>query len=454
MTQPTPTLIEAPRPPKAPGMPILGNAHHFMGDPMPFFLDMYERLGPIFRIQMLNQKFVVMGGLEANRFLAQEGETHFTSETLFGKFGVELGSAEFLVAIDGEPHRHWRKVMQRGYSKGGVAPHLDSFAELTYRAARQWRSGETINVRDAMQRLVTKQLGLALTHHDPAPHFEAIQRYFNTLLSVYVIKRWPRLMLLDPRYRRARAEAMALARQVLAEHRNGDDRSHPDLIDDLLKAKDINGRPMSEGDLLAATVGPYFAGMDTVANTLGFMLYAVHKHPDVLRRIRAEVDEHFADGVPPWRKLPKLQALYGATLETLRRYPVTPFTPRGVVKPFSFAGRRVEAGEEVLILNGLTHFLPEFFPDPFKFDVDRYTAPRKEHRQGVGIFAPYTLGAHACLGAGIAEVQLMVTAGALVRAVSLELSAPDYEIKTKMMPIPGPDPRFKLRVVGHRLGSS
>src|SRR5690606_24059192 len=154
----------------------------------------------------------------------------------------------------------------------------------------------------------------------------------------------------------------------------------PDLIDDLLTARDWEGDLLLEDDILAATVGPFFAGMDTVANTMGFMVYAILKHPDVLERILPEVDEHFAAGIPPWRELPKLQALYGATIETLRRYPVAPFTPRGVVKPFTFAGHRVEAGQQVIIANGLTHFLPEFFPDPWKFDIDRYAPPRNEHR--------------------------------------------------------------------------
>lgn len=104
----------------------------------------------------------------------------------------------------------------------------------------------------------------------------------------------------------------------------------------------------------------------------------------------------------------------------------------------------------MIFANGLTHFLPEFFPDPWKFDVTRYIAPRKEHKQGQGIFAPYTLGPHTCLGAGVAEVQLMVTVGAMLRAVKLELTHPNYEIKTKLMPIPCPDPKFQIRVMEHR----
>ncbi|MBP8002872.1 MAG: cytochrome P450 [Chloroflexi bacterium] len=441
----------APLPPKVPGLPLLGSALDFLYRPIELFLDAYHRFGPIFRIQAANQQFVVLAGLEANRFMAHVGEEFLSSEPLFGEFAQQMGSPNFLVAIDGPPHRHMRKVMQRGYSKGGIAPHLDHFAQLTYERAAQWRAGETILVRDQLQRLVTEQLGLALTNHSSGDHFDAIRIYLSTLLNVLTIKRWPRFMLHMPRYRNAKRQVMAMARQVVDAHRASSEGRAPDLIDDLLTAQDWEGNPLLEDDILAATVGPFFAGMDTVANTMGFMVYAILKHPDVLARILPEVDEHFAHGVPPWRELPQMKALYGATIETLRRYPVAPFTPRGVVTPFTFAGYQVEAGQQVIIANGLTHFLPEFFPEPFTFDIDRYAPPRNEHRQGTGVFAPYTLGPHTCLGAGAAEVQLMVTVGALLRAVRLELDPAHYEIKTKLTPIPSPDPKFRVRVVESRL---
>ena len=440
-----------PIPPRVPGLPILGNALDFLNRPMEFFLDCYHKYGPIFRITAANQKFVVMAGLEANRFFSQDKDEIFSSEPLFGEFAGQMGSKNFMVAQDGVPHRHMRKVMQRGYSKSGLAPHLDDMARLTYKTAHTWTPGKTIYARDAFQRLVTEQLGTALTNHSSSEHFDAIRIYLGTLLNVLVIKRQPRFMLSLPRYINARNKVMEFAKLVLDEHRHSTDEHAPDLVDDLLAAVDWNGDPLKENDLLAATIGPFFAGMDTVANTMGFMIYAILKHPEVYEAIQKEVDEFFADGIPPYQELPKLQALYAATIETLRRYPVAPFTPRGVTRPFDFAGHHVEAGQEIIIVNGLTHYLPEFFPDPWKFDINRYIAPRKEHKQGQGIFAPYTLGPHTCLGAGVAEVQLMVTVGAMLRAVKLELETPDYEIKTRLMPIPGPDPKFKVRVTEHKM---
>jgi cytochrome P450 len=439
-----------PIPPLVSGLPVLGNALDFLNRPMEFFVESYHKYGPIFRIQVANQSYVVLGGLEANRFLAQAPDYMFSSEPLFGDFAKEMDAPSSPVTLDGEPHRHMRKVMQRGYSKSGLAPHLNNMARLTYQTAHSWTPGKTIFARDEFQRLVTEQLGTALANHSAREYFESTRYYLGTLLAVLAMKTQPRIMLSMPRYKNARKKVMEFAQIVLEEHRQpGHDHNH-DLVDDLLAAVDWNGNPLKENDLLAATIGPFFAGMDTVANTMGFMLYAILKHPEVYEAIQKEVDEHFADGIPSYQDLPKLQTLYAATIETLRRYPVAGFTPRGVMQPFDFAGHHVKAGQNIIFVNGLTHFLPEYFPNPWDFDINRYIAPRKEHKQGQGVFAPYTLGAHTCLGAGIAEVQLMVTVGALIRAVRLELERPDYELKIKQMPIPGPELKFKLRVVEHR----
>ena len=269
-------------------------------------------------------------------------------------------------------------------------------ARLTYQTAHSWTPGKTIFARDEFQRLVTEQLGTALANHSAREYFKSTRYYLGTLLAVLAMKTQPRIMLSLPRYKNARKKVMEFAQIVLDEHRQPGNDHDPDLVDDLLAAVDWNGNPLQENDLLAATIGPFFAGMDTVANTMGFMLYAILKHPEVYEAIQKEVDENFADGIPAYQDLPKLQTLYAATIETLRRYPVAGFTPRGVMQPFDFAGHHVDAGENVIFVNGLTHFLEEYFPNPWDFDINRYIAPRREHKQGQGVFAPYTLGAHTC----------------------------------------------------------
>src|SRR5262249_5919131 len=91
---------------------------------------------------------------------------------------------------------------------------------------------------------------------------------------------------------------------------------------------------------------------------------------------------------------------------------------------FEFEGHTVEAGQPVLIATPVTNMLEEIFPDPLKFDPLRFFPPRNEHR-APGVFAPFLKGPHLCLGAGLAEVQVMLTVGLIIGTASLELCEPE-----------------------------
>jgi cytochrome P450 len=114
-----------------------------------------------------------------------------------------------------------------------------------------------------------------------------------------------------------------------------------------------------------------------------------------------------------------------------------------------FHGHQVREGEMVYIGTAVPHFLDQYYPDADRFDIDRYEKPRAEHMQ-VGAYSPYGRGHHTCLGKSQAEVLLAITMAKLVYDLDLELETPDYTLKTKAAPTPGPAMNFKVRVKGRR----
>ena len=141
--------------------------------------------------------------------------------------------------------------------------------------------------------------------------------------------------------------------------------------------------------------------------------------------------------------------MHRAALETMRMYPVTPLLIRTATNSFEFAGHRIAAGERVMIATAVPHYLPEFFPEPERFDVDRYGPERAEHKQPY-VYAPFGLGPHRCLGNGFAEVQIAATMATILHEVDLDLDRTDYSLKTTQIPLPAPDESFKVRVKGRR----
>ena len=168
-----------------------------------------------------------------------------------------------------------------------------------------------------------------------------------------------------------------------------------------------------------------------------------------MARLQSEADRLCADGTPTRGGLRGLDVTHRAAMETMRMYPVAPFLIRTVTNSFEFAGYRIPAGENVMIATMVPHYLPECFPEPDRFDIDRYTPERAEHRQPE-VYAPFGFGAHRCLGSGFAEVQIAVTMTTILHEVELELVPADYTLKTTQIPFPSPNKSFKVRVVRRR----
>ncbi|HRI28753.1 MAG TPA: cytochrome P450, partial [Chitinophagales bacterium] len=285
-----------------------------------------------------------------------------------------------------------------------------------------------------------------LANKAPGKYYKPLAFYVRTLLNVNIVRMWPRVALYRPKFLIAQERANKFGEKIIYEHLTAPKPEAPDLIDDLLQAVYEEGLELTRPELLLAVIGPFLAGMDTVTNTLATMIYALAKHRDVLKRLQKEVDDLFANGLPEVKDLNNMPIMHATLMETLRRYPVAPMVPRTVGEPFEFAGYRFEKGQTVYMAQGVTHFLPELFPNPYEFDIDRHLPPRNEYRQK-GALSPYGLGAHKCLGFQLGELQMMLTMATLIHMVDFKLTPANYELKMQTIPTLGPEAGFKVQLV-------
>ncbi|GLV59216.1 hypothetical cytochrome P450 [Dictyobacter sp. S3.2.2.5] len=407
----------------------------------------YSQYGPIFRVRALHLEYTIIAGLEANKFLAREGDRYLTVKKVYSGVATGLQSNNFILNHDGKKHRELRGILRRGYSKTAVIPSVPLIIRLTQEMARDWKKGERVFVVPALKRLITKQLGQVLLQYDPEGYFEDLQKFFTTTAETTVSNQLPEFVLKLPSFRHTQTRVFGLIDKVMAARAaTPPDPARRTLIDDVLAAVDDQGQPYPPDLLRAAIIGTYIAGIDTVALTCSFAVYALLKHPNVWERVVAEVRPIFQrTSNPTMEDLKEMKVLHAALLENFRYYPVGPGAPRTAAEDFEFGGYRIAKGSNVLVGTGVTHFQPQFFPDPFTFDIDRYLEPRHEQRQP-NIFVPFTVGEHTCLGAGMAEIQVMATIAALVNELDLTLDPPNYEVRYKTAPSRGPKHDLAVRV--------
>ena len=445
-----PAAVSSTLPPKAPGLPLIGNSLSMLNDPLAYLVDQYRERGPVFRVKMGFQNYWVLAGIEANKFLATEANDVCSSEGLFGDFARQLGGDYMLTVLHGEDHAYMRRVNRPGFARSALTPRVGVAVDVVRETVAQWEPGQTFPVLYTIRRMIADQIGLLTTGFKLGDDFDEMLFYLNTLMNVYALKIAPRAMLWRPRFKRAEARLQRLSDKILAYHREvpaGEGRPH-DYVDDFLENVRPDGQPFTPADLFNTTIGPFFAGMDTLASTVSFHLYALLRHRDAYERVMPEIEALFANGTPSVNEFRKADALHASAMETLRAYPVTPFTPRTARVDFEFAGFQIPAGTELMFGNTITHYLEEYFPEPERFSLNRWMGDAPPPAPNT--FTPFSLGQHTCLGAGLAEALMMLNLAAMLRYATLELETPDYTAPIKTMPLPNPGNDFRLRVVALR----
>ncbi len=440
---------DAPPAPVLAGLPLLGSTLDLLRGPLKVVMRGYHEHGSIFRIKALGRCYTVLAGTEANRMVIKLGD-NLLAEPEYHAFAEGMGTDNFVLSMDGPRHKHMRAVLKRGYSKSAIRPHIGMLVDSTRAEVGSWRPGQVIDIIPILKRLVTRQIGIALMGREPGGAVEDLQIFISTTVKCKLTRSHPAFLLRMPRYTGAIRRLRTLSREIAEDHRRRPPSTEPNIIDDLFAAVDMEGEPFAEDAAVAVVIGTFLAGLDTVAIATSFVLYNLLRYPEVLARVKAEVDEAFAgSSTLSVDALKGMHALHATILETLRMYPILAFVTREAKETFEFAGHRVDAGDKLMLAPVVPHFLAEHFPSPETFDIDRYILPRREH-QRPGVYAPFGVGPHICLGAGMAEVQLMVLLATIVRYVRLEYADPNYVLKVILDSSRRPDRKFKLRLSEHR----
>ncbi len=439
-------------------LPPLVDLSNVMQEEQPYVL-LYRTYGPVFRLPQPGQEpRLILAGPEINVFMARHEDEFFTTGEQWEQFDTMISQQPkggMTEARDGEANRKRRAQSSRQWSRARLLDQIPQMVDITLASTQDWQPGSRIAVHASMRRLVAEQLGRLLLGVSPGDYLDDFVTYLNTtIVNTLKVGNQGDARFDSPAYQRAVERVNEFGRLAYEAHlQHPEPNGTPDMIDDALQATSQYPEAYRLAILEHVALGPMLAGIDTVANSLSFMLYALLAHPEVLRRVQSEVDAARSQGTLSWEQLKQMPDLQGARMETLRRYPVAGGHRARVARPLTLAGYRLEAGQDVEVAMTVPHFLEEVYPNPMQFDLERFRPPRNEHRKP-GAYAPFGLGDHTCLGAGIAEVQLMVTMAILLPRYTLQFDPPDYQLVIEHHPTPVPGNQFQVQVIELRPSST
>ena len=303
---------------------------------------------------------------------------------------------------------------------------MAGYAEAAFPA---WQDGETMDVAAAMMKLTLAIAGKTLFNADLEG--EAVElggaltvanRYAIDQVSSFLPLPigWP-----TPRNLRAR-KAIARLNQtvyrVIAERRaSGTDPG--DILSMLLGAEEEgNGSKMNDSEVRDEVMTLFLAGHETTANALAWTFYLLSRHPEVYARLRTEIDGALGGRTPTMQDLPRMPYTMQVFKESMRLLS-SRLHHRARVARRGRAGPYKLPAKTTLFINiyGM-HRNAKYFPDPEKFDPDRFT-PEREKQLVRSSYIPFSGGPRICIGNQFALIEGHILLAALTQRVTFEATS-------------------------------
>ncbi len=310
-----------------------------------------------------------------------------------------------LITSDWSDHRRQRRLVQPAFHSARIAAYAEMMREECEAEVRSWQPGRPIDVSEAMQAMTARVTARTLFSTAIAP--EAVTE-IQQCLPVVIRGAYRRAV--DPTgllgrlpapanrdFGRALARLHRLIEQITADYqRTGG--NHGDLMSALLGARDAedDGR-LADDEIHDQVMTLLLAGIETTASALSWTLHLLGRNPAVEERLHAEVDEVLGHRPPSYADLPRLDYTRRVFTETLRLYPPAWLYSRTTTASTELAGLRLPVNTDVIVSPYVLHHDSALFPDPERFDPDRWL-PERAATVPRGAMIPFGAGSRKCIG--------------------------------------------------------
>ena len=426
---------------------ILLNRHVRDGNIPAIFADMAQQYGPVFQVRPPFQKpSTFVAGVAANRWIHRNGRMYLRSKDYFTDIEKVYGASGLIPSLDGADHFRIRKAMQPGYSRERLEGELDALYRHIRAFMADWKVGSTLEGTATCRLLINAQVAPVILSIEAQDIVEDLIKFKERALTTHVAKVLPKFLLHTPGMKRPAKAIEVAVQRILNVHTPAQRAGCPrTLADDMLSLHASDPQFLPESNMGFLLSAPMLASM-YLGDALAFALYAMASQPELYSRIRTEASALFADGDPDGAAFTKsaLDVTNRFIMECMRMYPVVPASIRNVMNSFVLEGHELPVGARIVIAQTAPHYMSDVFPDPYKFDIDRYLPPRNEHRSPG--YAPYGLGTHTCLGFRWMEMQLTVNLLMIAHYFTLEVRPANYKLRISPFPSMSPSSRLKFRV--------
>jgi cytochrome P450 len=425
------------------GLPLLGRTVRALRDPAGMANERYARYGPVSWTSMFGARVVQLLGPDATGAALVNRDKAFSNGEGWGHF-IEKFFPRGLMLLDfGEHHQH-RRIMQQAFTRDRLLSYLDQLHPAVEQGLRGWRPAGSVRLYPAFKQL-TLDLAMAVFVGAPIDSKAAAPVNKAFVDTVRAGTAYVRAPVPGGRWAAGLHGRKVLERFLATYLPQKRDGGGDDLFTALLQARTEDGHRFTDADVINHMIFLLMAAHDTSTITMTTMAYHLAKHPEWQQRVREESLALDTDA-PGYDQLDKLVSLDLVMREALRLTAPVPSMPRKTVRDTQVLGYAIPAGTLVSTSPQFTHHLAAYWPEPERFDPERFADGRREDKVHPYAWVPFGAGVHKCIGLYFGGMEVKAVMHRLLRRFRWEVPA-GYELPIDWKSLPRPKDGLPVRLL-------
>jgi cytochrome P450 len=399
-----------------------------LGEPIRLFEYLHRTYGSIAHYRFMGTPIIFVNDPELIREILVTQASAFVKERTVRRMKILLG--EGLITSDDPIHIRQRRIVAPAFHRQRIAAYADEIVASAHRHAASWQSGETIDISAAMMSLSLEIVARTLFDTEVTADIRAINDEVNAIMDLYnfliAFPRMERVLHLPipgvMKFRRSRARLDKVVNRLIREHREANvDKG--DLLSMLIRSRDEQAETgasttMSDEQVRDEAMTIFLAGYETTANALAWTWYLLSQNPEAEAKLHQEIDQVLGTGanarLPTLSDYSSLRYTEQVFAESMRIYPPAWAMGRMSTQPVTLGPYRIPPGAHFFMSQYMISRTPEIYPDPLRFDPDRFTPEAKAARPRFAYF-PFGAGSRQCIGESFAWMEGVLAVAAIAQ---------------------------------------
>jgi cytochrome P450 len=404
-------------------LPLIGNARALNQDRLAFFTENRQKYGEVVHFRLMGFHAVQINRPDLIQEVLVQHPDKFNKSPVLKRITREI-LGDGLLTSDGEQHKRQRKLIQPVFHHARIAGYGDVMVQHTARMLDRWQTGETIQLEREMMRLTLGVVAKTLFDADVESNADEIGDVITQGIH-FAGRRVAQAAYLDwlpTKANRERKQGVGKLDAVIfgfIEERRKQGHDRGDLLSMLLAAADEQGQ-MSNQQVRNEAMTLFIAGHETTANALSWAWYLLAQHPAALATLQRELDSVLGGRAATAADLPQLKYAEMVIKEAMRLYPPAWIITRRAVEPVQIGPYLLPANTIVIMSPYLMHRDAHFFPDPERFQPERWASEMEKQLPRYAYF-PFGGGPRICIGNGFAMMEAVLILATMAQRYQLDL---------------------------------